>query len=159
MALFYEKTTLEKRVDYKTALFPRLKGRFDWRDEKSCVRALYAKIVGYAGVQWISAGLLKKLTLKKRAVSQTALFYEKTTLEKRVDFQSALLRELSYLQTPWYFFYSRYFSRGPGWYVRTCIRPQGRQERVLGWLCPVRLACLLSQVSSYNLRLLFSTYY
>jgi hypothetical protein len=31
------------------------------------------------------------------------------------------------------------------------IRPQGRQERVLGWLCPVRLACLLSQVSSYNL--------
>jgi hypothetical protein len=47
------------------------------------MRALYAKIVGYAGVLWILAGLLKKSTLKKRAVSQTAL-------EKRVDYKSAL---------------------------------------------------------------------
>jgi hypothetical protein len=89
-ALFCEKTTLEKRVDYKTALFPRLKGRFDWRDEKACVRVLYAKIVSYAGVQCILAGLFKKTTLKKGVVSQTALFYEKTTLEKRVDYKTAL---------------------------------------------------------------------
>jgi ornithine cyclodeaminase/alanine dehydrogenase-like protein (mu-crystallin family) len=88
--LFCEKTALEKRADYKTALFSRLKGRFDWRDEKSCMRALYAKIVGYAGVKWISAGLLKKSALEKRAVSQTTLFCEKTALEKRADYKSAL---------------------------------------------------------------------
>jgi hypothetical protein len=48
-------TALEKRVNYKTTLFPRLKGRFDWCDKKSCVRVLYAKIEGNAGVQWIFA--------------------------------------------------------------------------------------------------------
>jgi hypothetical protein len=35
--------------------------------------------------------LVKKIDPKKRAVSQTALFYEKTTLEKRVDYKTALL--------------------------------------------------------------------
>jgi hypothetical protein len=81
-ALFYEKTTLEKRVDYKMALFPRLKGRFDWRDEKSCVRAMYAKIVCYAGVQWNSAGLLKKSTLKKGRFLKRPFSMRKPPLKK-----------------------------------------------------------------------------
>jgi hypothetical protein len=81
-ALFCEKTTLEKRVDYKTALFPRLKGGFDWRDEKACVRALYAKIVPYAGVQWILAGLLKKSTLKKGSFLKPPFSMRKPPLKK-----------------------------------------------------------------------------
>jgi hypothetical protein len=63
------------------------------------VRAFYAKIVPFAGVQQISAGLLKKSTLKKRVVSQTPLFYEKTTLEKRVDYKTALFHTHDWLLT------------------------------------------------------------
>ena len=41
------------------ALFSWLKVYFDWRDDKPYVHAFYAKIVPFAGVQQILAGLLK----------------------------------------------------------------------------------------------------
>jgi hypothetical protein len=39
-ALFSEKTALEKRADYKSPLFPRLKGHFDWRAHGLCLLSI-----------------------------------------------------------------------------------------------------------------------
>ena len=69
-----------------------IKGRFWlawWKGLRVC---FVCKTVGYAGVQWILAGLFKKMTLKKKGRFSNRLFYEKNTLEKRGEYKTAFFK-------------------------------------------------------------------